>query len=97
MNYISNHNNYIELILLIFVLLVTSYQFLIFTKTKKRETKRLSVLIGELEKEKKLSESYKSTSEKIAHLERSTQQKLRIIKVDIANVDFTFKEVFYCL
>jgi len=79
------------------VLLVTSYQFLIFTKTKKRETKRLSVLIGELEKEKKLSESYKSTSEKIAHLERSTQQKLRIIKVDIANVDFTFKEVFYCL
>ncbi|MEE9407314.1 MAG: hypothetical protein V3V28_04470 [Polaribacter sp.] len=62
---------------------------------KEIENEKLSIIYNELESEKEISLQLKTIPQEIKLIERSTQQKLQKIKVDVLNIDFSFREIFY--
>lgn len=60
---------------------------------KNTENKYLKLLYIELESEKKISKTLKSTTKKVKELDQKTNQKLLKIKVITFNINFTLNEI----
>mgnify|MGYP000209296818 CR=1 FL=1 len=93
MNFIINHLYTIYLPLLIILLAIITYNFRTHSKTKKLSQKKLAMVYNELEIEQKLSNSYKNNDTIIQSFKNKTQSKFLKIKVDLINIDFTYKEI----
>ncbi len=94
MLFIANYNHQLFFTLLIVSLLLAVFLRIVFLRGKKEGFQKLSVIFNELEKENQLATKYKGVSTKITSLEKVTQQKIRTIKVDIQNINFTLSEIF---
>ena len=79
--------------MLIILLAIITYNFRTHSKTKKLSQKKLAMVYNELEIEQKLSNSYKNNDTIIQSFKNKTQSKFLKIKVDLINIDFTYKEI----
>ncbi len=68
--------------------------YISYQKLKKSENQNLNLLYLELASEKKMANQLKSVPNKIQKLDYYTQNKLRKIKIDILNINFTLSEIF---
>lgn len=79
--------------MLIFALISISYFFLTQKKTREKSQQKLAMIYDELEIEKTLSKNYNNNNSIIQSLEDKTASKFLNIKVDLINIDFTYKEI----
>lgn len=67
--------------------------YISYQKLKKSDYRNLNLLNLELASEKKMANQLNNTPKKVKKLEISTQQKLKKIKVDVLNINFSLKEI----
>ena len=74
--------------------LLSIYFLFEYQKLKNIETKKLSILNQELEKEKNLSIQLQTLPEEINIIKRNTNLKIQKIKVSTLSIDFSLREIF---
>jgi len=86
----------ISIFLLIFLTLISliTYFLLSFKRLKMQESKRLQTVFSEIEVEKKTRLSLQNTSIQIDKLEQQTKTSFLKIRVEIFNIDFSYREIF---
>ena len=89
-------SEYISIFLLIFLTLISliTYFLLSFKRLKMQESKRLQTVFSEIEVEKKTRLSLQNTSIQIDKLEQQTKTSFLKIRVEIFNIDFSYREIF---
>lgn len=77
-----------------FVILIISYLYLDFKKTKQISISNLGFIRQELIDEKNKKKQQRNTSDEILEMQHKTDQQFTDLKVKIINIDFTLSEIF---
>ena len=93
MLFLSENTCILSLFLLLIMIILIIYFTLNYQQIKVTETTKLNAVFLEIEVERKNSLSLKDTSVQINKLELQTKASFQKIKVEIFNIDFSYKEV----